>query len=205
MPRAAITPLPPRRTQAARRADTRRRLLDAAVGTLVDAGYAATTTTAVCARAGVSQGALFKHFPTKGALVAAAAEHLLADLLASYRTAFARAARRDDRVSAAVAALDGIFASPRLHAAFDLYVAARTDAALRTVLRPVLVQHMTNLEALARDLFPDTPVDAKRFAAIVGLTVNALQGAALGALVTGDRRRNAAMQALLVDLGHQLT
>ena len=196
---------PRRRTQADRRADTRRRLLDAAVEALVEVGYVATTTTAVCARAGVSQGALFKHFDTKAALIAATAEHLLADLLASYQTAFARAARRDDPVSAAVAALVDVFGSDRLHAAFDLYVASRTDPELRAVLRPVLVQHMTNLEALARALFPTAAVDDDRFGAIVSLAVNALQGAALGALVTGDRRRNAAMQALLVDLGHQLT
>lgn len=204
MPTAATAARPRRRTQADRRADTRRRLLDAAVETLVSAGYATTTTTAVCDRARVSQGALFKHFPTKAALIAAAAEHLLAELLASYRAAFARAARRDDRVSAAVAALVGVFASVRLHAAFDLYVAARTDPELRAVLRPVLVQHTTNLEALARDLFPDAAVDADRFGAIVTLAVSALQGDALGALVTGDRRRGKAMQTLLVDLGRQL-
>jgi len=205
MSTAAVASLPRRRTQADRRADTRRRLLDAAVETLVEVGYAGATTTAICTRAGVSQGALFKHFEAKAALIAATAEHLLADLLASYRAAFARAARRDDPVSAAVAALVDVFASARLHAAFDLYVASRTDPELRAVLRPVLVQHMTNLEALARDLFPGAAVDDERFGAIVSLAVNALQGAALGALVTGDRRRNAAMESLLVDLGHQLT
>ena len=44
--------------QQDRSAETRRRVLDAAIELLAAAGYAATTTTAVGERAGVSRGAL---------------------------------------------------------------------------------------------------------------------------------------------------
>ena len=54
-------PAPPRRRQA-RSVATRERLLDAAIEAFVAQGYAALTTTEVCRRARLSQGALFKHF-----------------------------------------------------------------------------------------------------------------------------------------------
>src|SRR3954451_22962343 len=62
----------PRRSQAERRADSRQRLLDAAIACLAEAGYARTTVAAVLARAGLSNGAMWRHFPTKAALVTAA-------------------------------------------------------------------------------------------------------------------------------------
>ena len=61
----------PRRTQQQRREETRGRLLAATQTALVERGYAGTTTTEVCRRAEVSQGALFKHFASKGELLAA--------------------------------------------------------------------------------------------------------------------------------------
>ena len=64
----------PRRTQAERSAATRALLLEAAIASLASVGWANTTTTEVCRRAGVSQGALFKHFPTKTELLCRAAE-----------------------------------------------------------------------------------------------------------------------------------
>jgi AcrR family transcriptional regulator len=63
-----------RRTQGERRETMTRRLLDAARDQLVLSGYAGATTARVCERAGVSQGALFRHFPTREALMVAVAE-----------------------------------------------------------------------------------------------------------------------------------
>ena len=92
MSAVSVVPEPPRRrprSQAERTATTRARLLDGTIDALAAQGYARTTTPEVCRRAGVSQGALFKHFATKADLVSAAAERLFAQLLADYRAAFA--------------------------------------------------------------------------------------------------------------------
>ncbi|HEY2447153.1 MAG TPA: TetR/AcrR family transcriptional regulator [Rhizomicrobium sp.] len=51
----------------------RRRLLDAATSTIREKGYAATSVDELCARAGVTKGAFFHHFPSKGSLAVAAA------------------------------------------------------------------------------------------------------------------------------------
>ena len=65
-----------RRTQEERSAETRTRLLDAAIECLLKLGYAGTTTTEIATRAKVSRGAQLHHYPTKQELLTAAVEHL---------------------------------------------------------------------------------------------------------------------------------
>ena len=76
-------------TQAQRRAATQAKVLDATVEALVTVGYAGTSTPEICRLAGVSQGALFRYWPTKGALLAEAAAHLLGRVTTAYEQAFA--------------------------------------------------------------------------------------------------------------------
>jgi AcrR family transcriptional regulator len=195
----SAAPAATRRSQATRRADTRRRLLEAAIECLVALGYARTTTTEVCARAGVSQGALFKHFATKAELVSAAAEHLFASLVADYRAAFAARARDTDRAAAAVELLWSIFQQPRLAAAFELYLAARTDPDLSARLAPVASTHADNLRREARALFPEAARRHPDFEPLIDLVVGALQGEAM-APTLGDPLRAERLRAYLARL-----
>jgi AcrR family transcriptional regulator len=198
-PRAGRATPPVRRTQEERRTSTRRALLDATIASLVEAGYAGTTTTEVCRRAGVSQGALFKHFATKAELVAAAAETLFANLIDTFRAGLPATDPGGDRAAAVVRQLWRVFQEPRLEAAFELYVAARTDAELGRRLAPLLDQHGDNMRRLARELFPDAVHDAA-FDAFVDTGISALQGAALGRAV----RRDDAVHEPMLDLLTQL-
>jgi AcrR family transcriptional regulator len=174
-------PSPLRRTQAERRAHTREQLLEATVRCLETVGFAHTTTTEVCRLAGVSQGALFKHFPTKAMLMSGTAAYLFAGLITDYRRRFSRLPDGVGRLPAAIDLLWSLFETPRMHAAFDLYVAARTEPDLARSLKPVADEHHKNLHALARDLFP-TARRAPHFDALVDLIIGAFQGAALGNL-----------------------
>ncbi|MBA4013269.1 MAG: TetR/AcrR family transcriptional regulator [Phenylobacterium sp.] len=54
-----------RRSQAERSAETRSTVIDAAIQCLFEVGYAATTTSMVVERAGVSRGAMTHQFPSK--------------------------------------------------------------------------------------------------------------------------------------------
>lgn len=190
-------PSPRRRTQGERREATRSALLAAAIDCLAEEGFAGTTTPAVCGRAGVSQGALFNHFPTKGDLLASAAEHLFAHLVDEFRVGLARFAGAQDRAEAAVRRLWEIFQQPRLHAAFELYNAARTDPELALRLAPVARRHGENLHRLARQLFPAAAARPD-FDAVVSLVVMALQGAALGSLADREAGRREAEPLLLL-------
>jgi AcrR family transcriptional regulator len=51
--------------------DPKRLILDAALAIFVEVGFEHATVAAICARAGISNGALFHHFPTKGAIAEA--------------------------------------------------------------------------------------------------------------------------------------
>jgi len=148
----------PRRTQQERRAGTRRALLEATSACLIAEGYAGTTTTAVCRRAGVSQGALFKHFSAKGLLLGAAAEHLFDQLTERFLARFAAIERSTndpgERVDRAVQLLWEMFESDEFAASLELELAARTDPALRRVLGAVLTRHAERVRAQAAALFP---------------------------------------------------
>ncbi|XVQ08065.1 TetR family transcriptional regulator [Spirillospora sp. CA-255316] len=88
---------------------TRAALLQAAVDSLVEDGYAETTLQRVQSRAGVSRGALLHHFASKGALLVAAIHHL-AERQVEHVRARARelpARRRPQRGRAGAAARPG--------------------------------------------------------------------------------------------------
>jgi AcrR family transcriptional regulator len=196
----AAAPRPPqhRRSQAERRATTRAALLDAAIAALVELGFARTTTTEVCRRAGLSQGALFAHFSSKAELVAAAAERLFAALIADYRVRFGAIPAGADRVAAAVDTLWEVFSQPRIHAAFALYEAARTDGELAATLAPVVARHGANLRSEARAVLPEA-AGLPRFDSLVDLAVNAMQGLALGG-ASADDARSVSLRSLLTTL-----
>lgn len=195
-------PRPPRRTQKQRRATTRQGLLDATIESLVEAGYAGTTTTEVCRRAGVSQGALFKHFATKAELVAATAEHLFANLIDTFRAGLPAQGGSEDRAALVVQQLWSVFQQPRLGAAFELYVAARTDPELARRLAPVSARHSENMRRLAHELFPEAAHDAA-FDAFVDLGISALQGAALSRALLPAEGVHTSMLAVLTTLLRQ--
>jgi AcrR family transcriptional regulator len=65
-----------RRTQEERSATTVAKLIDATIKAIVEEGYAGATTREICERAGISQGGLFRHFPTRRDLIVAMLEHI---------------------------------------------------------------------------------------------------------------------------------
>ncbi len=121
------------RTQAERRAASRVRILDAALLCLAERGYAGTTFPEVLRRAGLSNGALWRHFRSKGELLAAALLHaeegLLPDEL-SHDPSRTPTQRLDD----AVAYLWAHSSSPALQATVELLQASKVEEDLRAAL-----------------------------------------------------------------------
>ncbi|WNG36073.1 TetR/AcrR family transcriptional regulator [Archangium violaceum] len=188
-----------RRTQQERRDSTRLKLLDATVECLVELGYARTTTLAIAQRAGISHGALFKHFPTKAELLGTAVEHLFPRLISEYRAELdAAPAPTGDRVVHAIERLWSIYQRPELLAAIELYVAARTDSELASALSTVDPPHRRHLHRVARELFPDIASTHPDFDAIIELILNAVQGAAVGGVALPANPDHRQMLALLV-------
>lgn len=133
-------PASKRRTQAERRESTISRLLEATIESLSQQGYARTTTSGVCKLAEMSQGALFRHFPTRAALIVAATEELCRRHLDRMAIAFASFAQPSAADSARLL-IEAIRSATRTreHAAWhEVMVAARTDGELRALVAPTL-------------------------------------------------------------------
>ncbi len=81
------------RTQQQRREETVARLLDASIDTIIEVGYARASAAVIAKRAEVSDGALFRHFPTMGDFMAATAHEVMRRQL----DLFTEAGRRDTR------------------------------------------------------------------------------------------------------------
>jgi AcrR family transcriptional regulator len=173
----------PRRTQQARRDETRQKLLVATLGCLRELGYARTTTTEIVKAAGVSQGALFKHFPSKADLLSAAVEHLFAELVDGYRGTFATLPRD---IEHAFDLLWSFFTGPQLAIAFELYTAARSEPALRQALQPVVQKHRASLIAHARVLFPEATHGNPEFDAWIDLMMCSMEGLVVESLGAGQ-------------------
>ncbi|MEM7412393.1 MAG: TetR/AcrR family transcriptional regulator [Myxococcota bacterium] len=174
------SPAAARRPVQARSQRTRARLLGACIDVLAQSGYAGATTTAIADAAAVSQGALYKHFPSKLDLLEAALFQVLADARAHFATAFAR--DRDARTDAAGAVfrhLWDVFTSPQLQAAFELYLAARTDPDLALRVVPIIEHHRSEIIEGAKELFPDTAREHENYAGAVNALISTLQGAAM--------------------------
>lgn len=176
-----MTTAPARRTQAERREGTIATLLDATVACLAESGYAATSTAAVCARAGVSQGALFRHFPTRQALLVATAGHVARRNVEEFRASVGREVDTVDDVAAVLGRLRTVVLSPANQTWRELLVAARADADLRTALLPARESLQAQMLAAAGELWADrlAPDD---LAAVLSVVVNFLDGLAFSAL-----------------------
>jgi AcrR family transcriptional regulator len=181
-----------RTPQQERSRATQARLLDAAVDSLVELGWAGTTTTVIAERAGVSRGAQLHHYPTKATLVMAAVEHLAdrrAEEIRPEAAALPAGARRVDRVIDMLAAA---FTGPLYAAALEVWVAARTDPELRAALVPVEARVGRELHRLTVELLG---ADERRpgVRESVQATLDLMRGLGVANLLSDDTARRAAL------------
>ncbi|WP_158843744.1 TetR/AcrR family transcriptional regulator [Saccharothrix deserti] len=178
------------RRQADRSRETRRKLMEATVECLVERGWAGTTTTVVAERAGVSRGAQLHHFRTRGELVAAAVEHLGAEsvLHLKDRARQVKGGSPKDQITAVVELIADFYASDLFTAALELWVAARTDPDLKTVVVPLEVRLGRETHRLAVELLnADETKPGVREA--VQITLDLVRGLALANQLTDDGNR----------------
>ena len=176
-----------RRTQKERREGTIRTLLDAATDTLIEVGYAEASTQRICTRTELSQGALFRHFATREALMVAVGEDVGAQLLAQYRKKFTR--RHDNDVRAAMKLLRDTCRSRLNQAWYELATAARTNETLRKALEPVARRYYADIAELARALLPDVAAKmGDAFELLVGTIIAIFDGESLHRFVLREPR-----------------
>ena len=137
------------RRTTARRAQTRRRLLDAALRAFAEEGFGRTTVESLCARAGFTRGAFYSNFSSLDELFLTMWEERSARMLHDLREALAQApsAAPEEALRAALAAVGVDDEWHRVTAEFTAHalrtpglrrVVAARELAIRETLVPVL-------------------------------------------------------------------
>jgi len=185
---------PPETRQQQRSRSTQRRLLEAAVECLGERGWAGTTTTLVADRAGVSRGAQLHHYRTKSALLIAAVEHLAERRSAELRAEAAGLPPDGDRLEATIELLASLFTGPLFAAAIEVWVAARTDAALRSALVPVEARFGREVHRLTVELL-GAHESRPGVREAVQTTLDLMRGLGVASLLTDDSARRTRLLA----------
>lgn len=167
------------RTQQQRREETVARLLQASIDTIIEVGYARASAAVITKRAGVSVGALFRHFETMGDFMAATAYEVLRRQLETFTKQVAEIPADRPALPAALTILRDITAGSTNAVLYELMVAARTDEKLKETLRNVLGQYSAKIHDAARALPGAESFPEETFPVIVALMTNVFDGAAI--------------------------
>jgi AcrR family transcriptional regulator len=185
MPEPARAP----RTQQQRRDETRRALLDAAVESLIEVGFARTTTLEVQRRAEVSRGALLHHFPSKAELLVAAVDHLAEMRARELKQLANQLPEGRARTDAVLDLLWQCFSGTMFQVSMELRTAARTDPELRPVLVAGERALRDRIFAQARALFGKDVAEQPGIERALDLTLQLMIGAAMTGVLHKDDAR----------------
>jgi AcrR family transcriptional regulator len=166
-------------TQQQRREETVARLLEASIATLTEVGYARASAAVITKRAGVSVGALFRHFDTMGDFMAATAYEVLRRQLDSFAKQVAAIPSDRPALEAALTILRDITGNSTNAVLYELMIAARTDDKLNATLQNVLEQYTTKICDAARTLPGAENFPEETFPVLVALLTNTFDGAAI--------------------------
>lgn len=125
-----------RRSQAARSAATRAKVIAAARDVLCTQGYSGATMYAIRDAAGMSLGAIQHQFPTKAKLMAAVAAELSAYRTAIYADAIRRGGTPRESMANLLDANFRLVSRPEMAALLELHLARRNDPDLDRELAP---------------------------------------------------------------------
>jgi AcrR family transcriptional regulator len=173
------------RTRAPRSEDSRARILDAAVGCLIDGGYSGATTLTIQSAAEVSRGRLLHHFPSRDRLLVAAAQHLAVKRVADTEERVRRVVEQNppadafDRADRVIELLWESFSEPHFWASIELWTAARANGEIADALRPEERRLGAAIRASMARMFGDELSSRPRFKQVRDLLLTSMRGAAM--------------------------
>ena len=190
-----------RRTQAQRRADTQKKLLEATLDCIAEYGYQGTTTTRIVQLAGVSRGAQVHHYPTKLDLVAAAADYL-------YTRDFQDSRRMMEEFSDSgqpfVDLIDRLweknFRGRIWEVSLELVVASRTQPQLKERLIPIVKQFHQRIDAMTTEFFHGSGIPDERVVNLMNFTICLLRGLGFQTVLKEDDQYYHGLMALLKEM-----
>ncbi len=188
------------RTQQQRREQTVARLLDASIETIIEIGYARASAAVICKRAGLSVGALFRHYPTIGDFMAATAYEVLRRQLELFSKRVAEIPTGEPPLPAVLTVLRDVTGNDTNAVLYELMIAARTDDKLRATLADVLTEYRAKIIEAASSAPSAEQFPAEGRAVVTALLTNTFDGAAMLRPVLPDPELEARKIALLTKL-----
>jgi AcrR family transcriptional regulator len=169
-------------------------LLEAAIASLADLGYHASTVAVVAERAGVSRGAAQHHFPTREALFTAALEHVTHVRAEELQRELGELPGARPSTADVVDLTFALFSGQLFRAALTLWVAAASEPSLREQIIPLEARIGREIHRVVVSLLDvDERVPGVRES--VQATLDLARGLGLANLLTDDSRRRARIAA----------
>lgn len=162
---------------------TREQILTGAVDVLVEHGYAGMTMQRVQAAAGVSRGALTHHFGSMSQIAVAAVDFIAENQATEIREAI----EGHMSIESVVDLIHEIARRPTYVAGLQLWIAARTEPALRDALQPGAHRLSHDLRDALAPFVDD--LDDERFAVFLDGLLSLLRGLAIGGVLRDRRDR----------------
>jgi len=173
---ALATPPRVRRSQEQRSAETRERLIVAAIECIERVGYVEATTTLIVQHANVSRGALQHHFATKADLIVAVIDRVSEELNLRFDVAALGAAPLAERVAAIVDGYWGVFMGPSFRAVLSISLSIGGEPALATRLANCLDEARESYDVVWQELFRDLGRSAAELSATRRVIMSAARG-----------------------------
>lgn len=179
----------PRRKQAERSEDMRARLAKSAYEVIAERGHSAFRTAAVLARAGVSQGAMLHHFPTKESLTLAAIDYALTlgNDASVARIAVAGGGTREI-LNAMATDFRDFFMGNRFWVSLDITMDAAKDTTVTPAIRGIVGQARRPVYQQWEAALVSVGWEGARAAEAVVMTAALITGYAIRTLWTDDKQ-----------------
>lgn len=169
-------PVRPRRSQEQRSAETRERLIVAAIECIERVGYVEATTTLIVQHANVSRGALQHHFATKADLIVAVIDRVSDELNLRFDVTALAAAPLEKRVAAIIDRYWEVFTGPSFRAVVGISLGIKGEPALAARLATVLGEAREDYGVVWRELFRDAGRSEPELSAIRRVVMSAARG-----------------------------
>jgi AcrR family transcriptional regulator len=182
----ALAP-PRRRRQEERSAETRERLIAAAIEAICELGYPEATTTVISVRAGVSRGALQHHFASRADLIIAVIDAVATELNFRLDVAALAAMPLEARVEMLVEHYWRVFDGPMFRAALNIWLAIAGDPVLARRLRSRLGEIQEDIVRSWHVLFADQPRTDAELSSVRRLCMATVRGYAISRMFDTTR------------------
>ena len=182
-------PVRARRTQAQRRAETRRKLMEAATRMVCERGYANASMVEIARRAGVSRGASQHHFGTRYDLFEALGEELTESMHAMARKIAVTGGSLEERVHAAIDYYWALYSSLSFHAVLNIYLGLSHDRERPNKLQHDIANVYRGSDQPWIDLLGDSKESRRLLRSLRGMVLATLRGLAVArflGVITGS-------------------